>query len=343
LNFPKFNSLHAGQFPWAFRATDVSEILFVKTSSLGDVIHHMPALTEARRLHAGSRFTWVVEETFAPLVRLHPGVDKLIPVAWRRWRKSLYAPATMAEIAVSLRAIRASRYDEIVDSQGLIRSAVIARIARGRRHGYDSRSIREPLASVFYDVRHSISRDLHAVERIRILTGRALGYTPQGAPDYGLDRAAFAAPGQRYALLLHATAQPDKEWPEANWTALVKAIGGNGLDLVLLWGNSVERERAERIAAGLPGARVGENQPLDAVAGQIAGAEFVVGVDTGLVHLAVALGVPAVVILTRARDRLAAPPESSQVAVLGAPGSLPTVADVVRAVEQIAACVRRSK
>jgi heptosyltransferase-1 len=314
----------------------MSEILFIKTSSLGDVIHHMPALTEARRMHAGSRFAWVVEETFAPLVRLHPGVDELIPVAWRRWRKSLYAPATVAEIAASSRAIRARRYDEIVDSQGLIRSAAIARIARGRRHGYDSRSIREPFATVFYDMRYSVSRDLHAVERIRILTGHALGHTPQGAPDYGLDRASLAAPDRRYAVLLHATARPEKEWPEANWIALVNAIGRNGLDLVLPWGNSAERERAERIAARLPGACVGERQPLDAVARQIAGAAFVVGVDTGLMHLAAALGVPVVAILARARDRLAAPVESGHAAVLGAPGSLPTVADVARAVERIA-------
>ncbi len=129
--------------------TDMSDILFIKTSSLGDVIHHMPALTEARKALPQARFAWLVEEAFAPLVRLHPAVDEVIPVAWRRWRKSLYAPATLVEIAGSLRAIRASRYDDIVDSQGLLRSAVIARIAHGRRHGYDMRSIREPLASPF--------------------------------------------------------------------------------------------------------------------------------------------------------------------------------------------------
>jgi heptosyltransferase-1 len=314
----------------------MSEILFIKTSSLGDVIHHMPALTEARRMCAGSSFTWLVEETYAPLVRLHPGVNEVIPVAWRRWRKSLYAPATVAELAAGMRAIRERRYDEIVDSQGLVRSAVIARVARGRRHGYDSRSIREPLAAVFYDKRYRISRDLHAAERIRILTGSALGYAPQGAPDYGLDRSALAAPGRRYAVLLHATAQPEKEWPEANWIALAKTIGGNGLDLILPWGSSAERERAERIAVRVPGVHVGERQPLDIVARQIAGAAFVVGVDTGLMHLAAALGVPLVAILKRARDLLAAPAVSRHTAVLGGTGGPPTVADVARAVEQIA-------
>src|SRR6185437_11548360 len=171
----------------------MADILFIKTSSLGDVIHHMPALTEARKARPEARFTWLVEEAFAPLGRLHPAVSDVIPVAWRRWRKSLYAPATLSEIAGSLRTIRTQRYDVVVDSQGLLRSGVIARLAHGKRHGYDAASIREPLAAPFYDVRHRVSRALHAVERNRMLCGLALGYVPQGAPDFGLDRARFPA------------------------------------------------------------------------------------------------------------------------------------------------------
>src|ERR1700688_807413 len=128
----------------------MASILFIKTSSLGDVIHHMPALTEARKARPDARFAWLVEEAFAPLVRLHPAVAEVIPVAWRRWRKSLYAPATLSEIASSLRGLRGRQFDDIIDSQGLLRSAVIARFPRGKRHGYDSRSIKEPLASAFY-------------------------------------------------------------------------------------------------------------------------------------------------------------------------------------------------
>jgi heptosyltransferase-1 len=314
----------------------MASILFIKTSSLGDVIHHMPALSEARKAHPDATFTWLVEEAFAPLVALHPAVAKVIPVAWRRWRKSLYAPATLGEIAGSLRAIRAPRYDEIVDSQGLLRTAAIARIARGRRHGYDAASIREPLASMFYDVRHSVSRDLHAVERNRILSGRALGYAPQGAPDFGLERARFPAPGERYAVLLHATARPGKQWPEAHWIALGQALGRAGRDLVLLWGTDAERARSTRIAAALPRARVGDRAPLDAVARLIAGAQFVVGVDTGLMHLAAALGVPLVAIFTGSKPGLTGPVGSGPIAVLGAQGTPPTVEAVVEAVAKIA-------
>jgi len=314
----------------------MASILFIKTSSLGDVIHHMPALTEARKARPDARFTWLVEEAFAPLVRLHSAVAEVIPVAWRRWRKSLYAPATLSEIAGNLRAIRAPRYDEIVDSQGLLRTAVIARLARGRRHGYDAASIREPLAALFYDVRHSVSRGLHAVERNRILSGLALGYAPQGAPDFGLDRARLASPGPRYGVLLHATARPGKQWPEAHWIALGHALAGQGIDLVLPWGTNAERARSERIASALPRARVPERAPLDAVARLIAGAQFVVGVDTGLLHLAAALGVPLVAIFAGSKPGLTGPVGSGPIAVLGAQGTPPTVAAISDAVANIA-------
>jgi heptosyltransferase-1 len=311
----------------------MADILFIKTSSLGDVIHHMPALTEARKARPDATFTWLVEEAFAPLVRLHPAAAQVVPVAWRRWRNSLYAPGTLGEIAGSLRAIRAPRYDLIVDSQGLLRSAIIARLAHGRRHGYDAASIREPLAAMFYDVRHSISRDLHAVQRNRILSGKALGYASQGAPDFGLDRAALAGAGKRYAMLLHATARTEKQWPEESWIALGRALGRDGIELVLPWGTEPERLRAERIAAGLTGARVPQRASLDAVARLIAGAQFVVGVDTGLLHLAAALGVPLVAIFAGSQPHLTGPVGNGSIAVLGASGEPPSVDEVTKGVE----------
>src|SRR4249919_160320 len=171
----------------------MSDILFIKTSSLGDVIHHMPALTEARRHRPGSRFFWVVEEAFAPLVQLHPAVSEVIPVATRRWRRTALDPSTWREMASFRRAMRERSYDDIIDSQGLVRSALMARMALGRRHGYDAYSIREPAASWLYDAQHAVARDLHAIARNRLLTGLALGYAPVGPIDYGLTRDDLAA------------------------------------------------------------------------------------------------------------------------------------------------------
>jgi len=314
----------------------MTDILFIKTSSLGDVIHHMPAVTEAHRARPEARLSWLVEEAFAPLVRLHPAVNEVIPVAWRRWRRSLYAPATLGEIGSSLAAIRARRFDEIVDSQGLIRSAAIARLAHGRRHGYDKDSIREPLASMLYDMRYRVSRSLHAVTRNRMLSGLSLGYTPQGEPDFGLDRARFAATGERYAVLLHATARATKQWAEDHWVALGERLAPRRLSLVLPWGNEAEHARSQTLAARIPGARVPERAPLDQVAGLIAGAQFVVGVDTGLMHLAAAFGVPLVAIFAGSRPGLTGPTGSGPMAVLGADGAPPSVDEVLKAVERVA-------
>jgi heptosyltransferase-1 len=313
----------------------MADILFIKTSSLGDVIHHMPALTEARAQRPDASFAWLVEEAFAPLVRLHPAVDRVVPIAWRRWRKSLWSPATLGEIGASIRAIRGERYGEIIDSQGLLRSAAIARAARGRRHGYDRASIREPLASALYDVRYSVSRELHAVERNRILTGRVLGYAPQGAPDFGLDRSRLRRAGPRYAVLLHATARPEKEWPEKDWIALGAALTREGYDLVLPWGSFAEKARADRMAASLPRGLVPERQPLDSVARLMASAELVVGVDTGLMHLAAALGVPLVAIFTGSKPHLTGPVGGGPIAVLGAHGAPPTLEEVLEAVSKL--------
>jgi heptosyltransferase I len=313
----------------------MADILFIKTSSLGDVIHHMPALTEAQRHRPDARFSWVVEEAFAPVVRLHPAVTATIAVASRRWRKAIWNPETVKEIGAAFRGLRARRYDEIVDTQGLARSAVLARIARGRRHGYDRDNVKEKIASALYDVRHKVSRDLHAIERNRRLTGLALGYAPEGGPDFGLDRARFRVSGERTAVLLHATARPKKEWPEENWIALGRTLAGRGLTPILPWGNEREGAHAERIARAIGNARVPARAPLDEVARLVASAELVIGVDTGLLHLAAALAVPLVAIFIGSRPALTAPVGSGPMRVLGEMGRAPSLTEVEAVVDQL--------
>jgi heptosyltransferase-1 len=314
----------------------MKDVLFIKTSSLGDVIHHMPALTEARRNLPDVRFAWVVEEAFAPLARLHPAVAEVIPVAMRRWRRKLLKPSTWMQVAGFRRALRARGFDEIVDTQGLLKSALIARLAQGRRRGYDSKSIKEPFASYFYDIKHPVEWDQHAIARNRALTAKALGYVCEGAPDFGLDRAALRASSDKpYGVLLHATAQASKEWPEENWRMFAAALGNSDIDLVALHGIDTERARAMRIATASPRVRVPERQPLDEVARLIAGASFVVGVDTGLLHLAAALGVPLAAIFLGSEPALTGPMGQGPIAVLGAKGAPPSVIEVAETVKQL--------
>jgi heptosyltransferase-1 len=313
----------------------MADILFIKTSSVGDIIHHMPAVTDARRHRPDARLCWVVEDDGAPLVRLHPAVDEVITVSSRRWRRSGLSLAVLRDVAAFRRRLRARAYDLIVDTQGLFRTALIAWLARGVRHGYDRASIRESFAARFYDVRHAVAKNLHAVERNRTLTGLALGYRPDGAPDYGLNREALKAGGAPYAVLLHATARAEKEWPIEHWIALGASLASRNVDLVLPWGNERERERAETLAQKLPRARVADRQPLDCVARLIAGASFVVGVDTGLLHIAAALGVPLVGIFLGSQPALTGPVGSGPIEIVGTMGRAPSVDDVAQALTRV--------
>jgi len=313
----------------------LSKILFIKTSSLGDVIHNMPAVGEAQARLPGARIAWIVEEAYVPLVRLHPAVADVIPVATRRWRKAPFSAATWREIGERRRAIGAETYDAVIDTQGLLRTGILTRCAKGRRHGYGRRSIREPVAAMFYDVKHAVSRDLHAIERNRLLAGLALGYAPDGAPDYGLDRERLREGNRPYAVLLHGTARPEKEWAPENWIALGKILEARNIDLVLPWGNDREHARAAHLAANITKGRVADAMPLDRMARLIAGAQFIVGVDTGLVHLAAALGVPLVAIFAGSRPELTGPIGPGPIEVIGgndAPGS----------VDEVAAAIERS-
>jgi len=318
----------------------MAKILFIKTSSLGDVIHHMPALTEARIRRPDACFAWVVEEAYAPLVRLHPAVEAVLPVATRRWRGALHRAAIWREMRSFGQALRAKHYDEIIDTQGLIRSALIARYARGRVHGYDAHSIKEGLAAWFYDVQHRVAREQHAIARNRSLTALALGYAPGGPPDFGLDRARLVSTQSApYGILLHATARPEKEWPEEYWRKLAGMLGRD-IDLVLPFGTAIERARSERIAFGVARARIPDRQPLDAMARLIAGAAFVVGVDTGLLHLAAAFGVPLISIFVGSEPGLTGPMGAGPITILGGKARPPSVPQVAADVERILAMPR---
>jgi heptosyltransferase-1 len=313
------------------------EILFIKTSSLGDVIHMLPAITDARRHFERARLTWVVEEAFAPLAALHPGVDRVMPVSWRRWRRWPLGLRNQRQMLGFIRALRATRYDAVIDSQGLIHSAVISRIARGAHHGYDRSSVREKLAASFYDVRHEASRSLHAIARNRLLTGAALGYGAGDPLDYGLPGLPRLDPERgAYAVLVHATSDAEKYWPEDAWRRLGVLLAERGFDVVLPSGGAAERARSVRIAGGILRATAPDLMPIERVARLIGGASLVVGVDTGLLYLAAALGVPLVGIFTASDPSLTGPLGNGPIEIVGAFGRQPPVEEVARAIDRVA-------
>lgn len=310
------------------------DILFVKTSSLGDVVHHMPAVTDAARHCSGRKLSWIVEEDFAPLARLHPAVSEIIPVAARRWRASMFSPSAWSEIRDFTARLRARTDGIVIDTQGLIRSALIVRHARGEKHGYDSESIREPLASRVYDVKHRVSRTLHAVARNRMLTGLALGYTPGAAIDYGLPRP-HTASASPYAILQHGTSREAKQWREADWIGIGQWLSKRGLEVVIPWGSQAERVTGERLAGAIKHSRILPRQALDLTAQTIAGASLVVGVDTGLLHLAAAYRVPLIAIFVATEPGLTGPVGQGPMTTLGGRGAYPSFVQAIAAAEAL--------
>lgn len=316
-------------------------ILLVKTSSLGDVIHNLPVVSDLQRQHPGARIDWVVEENFLDLPHLHPGVGRVIPVAIRRWRKSLLSAETWREIGMFRQTLQAVDYDHVVDTQGLIKSALVTRLARlsrqGHRCGHDRNSIREPLASFFYGRTFAVARSLHAVERNRTLVAAALGYRealPRLPLDYGIQLAPLAdswLPGSPYVVLLSATSRADKLWPEDHWIQLGQALHARGLRCVLPAGNPAERERAQRIAAAIPQAVAAPPLGMKDLARLLAGANRVAGLDTGLTHLGAALNRPTVALFTGSDPGLTGVHAGPSAINLGGAGQTPTVADVLQA------------
>ena len=268
--------------------------LIVKTSSLGDVVHALPALTDIKRHCPEVAIDWLVEEAFADIPRLHPAVERVERCALRRWRQHLFRAATWREIRALRLDLRQTDYDVVLDLQGLMKSAWLARVAHGTRHGYDAASVREPLASCLYSVRHGVSRQLHAITRNRLLAAAAFGYALDGEVDYGLACAPLAVPTAPTLLCFHGTSRADKLWPEAQWRDVLQHFAGRGVRVLLPWGSVEEARRSERLAEGLDGAEVLQPQGLAALASWCAGAIGVVGVDTGLTHLAAAAGAPVI-------------------------------------------------
>ena len=271
-------------------------ILLIKTSSMGDVIHNLPVATDIRRHRPYATIDWVVEEQYIPLVAMHPAVDRAIPIAWRRWRRSLLSAANWREFGAFRSALRIHEYDAIVDTQGLLKSAFVAKLARGPIHGFGRGTAREPLASMFYDATIEFAPEVHKILRYRSVAAQAIGYAVAPEIDYGIvprvARPQFAS--GRYCLAFHATARAEKLWQEANWIELVRRLEGAGYACILPWGNDEERAHSERIAAANSAVIVPPRLALDDMSALIAGAEFVVGVDTGLMHLAAALSRPVV-------------------------------------------------
>lgn len=349
-------------------------VLIIKTSSMGDIVHNLPVIADIRRAHPAFVIDWVVEESYADLVHMARGITRVIPVATRRWRSEPHLARTRKERRAFLQELRSERYDVVLDTQGLLKSALVAQRARlapgGARVGFAFGLVRESLARLFYDRAYAVDPRLHAIERLRALSASALAYAQThelprfeldvparrfdwlentGSPPSPLvDGDAPVAP--RYAVLLHATARVEKAWPAERWTALIAVLCSAGITPVLPSGNAAERDAAETLvrdwaasAAAWPGPPptrpiVAPPISLPGAAALLGNADAVIGVDTGLLHLAAALDAPTVGLFGATPRWRYAPywsPNAINLGSFGELGAQPSVAAVVDALDQL--------
>ena len=284
-------------------------VLIIKISSMGDVIHTLPALTDAARHFGGIQFDWVVEQPFAEIPAWHPRVAEVFPFGLRRWRKHWRSALKSGEVGSFVKALRGRRYDAVIDAQGLFKSAGLALLAKGPGHGFDRRTAREGGAALFYRRAHGVSTRLHAITRIRHLFARALGYEePQGPPEFDLAKK-FPRPqtGAKDLIFFHGTTWDTKHWPLPFWRELAQLAASAGHPVQLSVGNDREQARAKVIADGNPGVAIIPKGDLTRLAQILGNARGFVGVDTGLSHLAGALNVPGVTLYGPTDPALTAP------------------------------------
>jgi len=281
------------------------KILIVKMSSMGDVVHALPALTDALAFRSDLVVDWCVESTFAPIVRLHPGVRKVHEIRLRTWKKKLFRRSNWQEARALIRALRSERYDLVIDAQGLLKSAIVARLAGAPVAGMDASSAREGTAARLYGRRIAVSRELHAIDRLRLLFGHILNYQPDLAHiDYGLLPPETPPGTTPTAILLHGTTWASKRWSTANWIELARSLTERGYRPELTFSDAEEEKVARAIAEGAPGARIVPKMQLNEVAAWIGAASLVVGCDSGLTHLAAAFGRPTLALFLSTRPEL---------------------------------------
>jgi len=311
-------------------------VLIVKTSSMGDVVHALPVVHDIRQAMPNAHIEWLVESTFAAIPRMHPGVNRVHAVAWRRWRRKLFSRDTWRAMGELRTHLREQRYDCVLDLQGLLKSALWGRQAAGPLMGYDAASAREAAASWLYARKAAVPRDLHAIDRCRRLAAAHLGYpAPNGPAVFGIapGKGSWKLRGGPSAALIPCASRPEKIWPEARWIAVGKRIKAMGLSPVVIWGTEEEQVRAERIAAGCEG-EVPPFLNVHDMAALLMQTQRAIGLDTGFSHLAAALGLPTIGIYCDHEPGLAGIVGPGGVASVGGKGQVPTLADVLALVER---------
>lgn len=322
----------------------MKKLLLIKTSSMGDLIHTFPALTDLSQNCPGKyEITWVVEESFADIAKMHPMTKDVIIFGSRRWKKGIFKPQTWREFRDFKRELREEKWDLILDCQGLFKSAMITKLAAQKgtipTYSYSKESIRDPYAARFYDHGYSVAKGLTAIERNRQLFAQVFHYTPQPLANFGIQNwheVSELTPQHPFVALIHGTSAENKEWPETKWVEIGNWLAEKGLISILFWGNQREHDRAIRIAEQVPNAIVMPKVSIHEAGLILSKAALIIAVDTGFAHLANTQDRPVIGLFLGSHANYAGviPTEHNPHAInLGGKGLNPEVTEVISVIE----------
>ena len=313
-------------------------ILIIKSSSMGDVVHALPVAYDIRQAFPDAQVDWVVEEAFADIVELSPWISHRVVTAFRRWRKRPFSSEVRSEVAAVKKRLKGSHYDIVIDLQGLIRSALVARWCGAKSVGYSRDTVREPLASFFYSETKRVPESLTPVKRYRTMAALCLGYEIDVEhPVYGLVAKPLA---QRpvsgdYAVMAVNTSREEKLWARDRWIQTTQALVKAGITPLFVWGSPAEEDRVRTLAELVPGTVVAAHMTLPEIASLLKESVGLIGVDTGISHLAAALAVPAVGIIVGTSAQLFSLVGEGRCTTVGDKGVVPTSAEVLAAFSEV--------
>jgi len=317
----------------------MKRILIVKLTSLGDMVFTLPVVTDLLRAYPGVRIDWVADDYCAAVPRWNPNVERVIAPPLRRFKKTR-SWADLRQIFGALRELRREKYDVVIDLHGVYKSAIVSFLARAKkRYGYPVAELGEAGARFAYSDLFPPHRESDcARERMRYAASQGLGYKIRAEREYGL-RLPPGVPAEAtrgpYAMIFHATSADTKKWPQQDWTAVGRMLSARGLRVLLPWGSDKERGEAEAIAAGIPTAEVMPRMSITECTQMIERATLVAGTDTGLVHIAEALGRPTVMLFTETSQFLYGVNVPGRAVALGGDGVVPRLEEVLAAVESV--------
>lgn len=308
----------------------MKKILIVRLSAMGDIVHVLPSISDIHRRWPNAQIDLAVDARFADIVAAHHHVTRVIALPLKRWKSARPSLALFAEIAACLRELRQEHYDVVLDLHGLIKSALVTRLARAAQHCGPAWTLcAEKLAWLAYGRHCTGDWGNSPVRRMRNMTAQLLDTDTGTPPDFGL---ASAEPIRGlHVVLVHASSRDDKLWPESNWIALGRALRAQNLEIILPWGSPAEEVRALRLVAAIGGGEIPEQATLADWIDTFSRAALVVGVDTGLTHLAAACSTPCLALFSATDPALFCPQNPEFAQTVGGPAHPPLLGEVWQA------------